>query len=146
MDENTIKLQAQQIVDRVKALVRDGSASRVRLVRNGKTLLDFSVNAGIIGALVGLKTAPFATLTALLISFGLDCEVEVEKKDGDVINLNHTRVGEKLGQMKNAAARKAKDFSGRVRGRSDAPIPTDFTDVAAADDENGAAEENRTDE
>ena len=110
MNENDIKQQAQQIVDKVKELVADGSASRIYLKRNGETILNLSLNAGIIGAVIGLTAAPFVVLASALISFGLDCEIEIEKKDGTIINLNNTPIGSKLENAKSEVKEKAKEF------------------------------------
>lgn len=112
MDEQTIKNQAEQIIEKVKEIVKSGNASHVSLKRNGETLLSVSTNAGIIGAVIGLKAAPFVVLTAALVSFGLDCEIEIEKKDGTIINLNETKVGAKLENLKESAKEKAKDVFG----------------------------------
>ncbi len=108
MSEQNYKQQAEQIVEMIKELVKDGSASRVILKRKGETLLNISLNAGIIGAFAGLAMAPFAVLTAALVSFGLDCEIEIEKKDGTVINLSETEFGTKLENIKNSAFDMAK--------------------------------------
>ena len=85
--ELAVKIQ-EQLAEKVKEIVRDGQASHISLKRKGETVFSISRNAGLIGALIGLKTAPLAVLTAALISFGLDCEIEIEKKDGTIINLN----------------------------------------------------------
>lgn len=110
MTEQDIKAQAQQIVEKVKEAVKDGNASRIYLKRNDETVLNISLNAGIIGAVIGLAAAPFAVLTTALISFGLDCEIEIEKKDGTILNLNHTEIGSKLENAKAEVKEKAKDF------------------------------------
>jgi len=112
MDEQNIKNQAEQIIEKVKEIVKSGNASHVSLKRNGETLLSVSTNAGIIGAVIGLKAAPFAVLTAALVSFGLDCEIEIEKKDGTIINLNETKIGAKLENLKGNVKDKAKDVFG----------------------------------
>lgn len=110
MDEQKLRVQAEQIVEKVKALVKDGSASRVLLKRKGETLLNLSLNTGIVGAVLGLAAAPFAVLTTALVSFGLDCEIEIEKKDGTVLNLNETEVGVKMEALKETAIDKAKEL------------------------------------
>lgn len=109
MDEQ-LKQQAQQIVEKIKELAKDGSASRVMLKRKGETLLNLSLSTGILGTVIGLAAAPFAVLTTALVSFGLDCEIELEKKDGTILNLNHTELGEKLEGFKDTAKDKAKEF------------------------------------
>lgn len=113
MDEKALKAQAEALVEKVKALVKEGNVSRVMLKRKGETLVNLPVNAGILGAVVGLSAAPFAVLSTALVSFGLDCELEVEKKDGSVINLNETPVGEKLEGVKDAVEAKVKELAGK---------------------------------
>ncbi|MBQ6163891.1 MAG: DUF4342 domain-containing protein [Clostridia bacterium] len=126
MDEKTLKQQAQQIVDKVKALVKDGGASRVILKRNGEVLLNLSLNTGVIGAVIGLTAAPFTVLTAALVAFGLDCELEIEKKDGTTVNLNETKAGVKLEDLRDSAINMAK-------GIFDSPTDASPDDTSAED-------------
>ena len=112
MNEQDIKQQAAQIVEKVKELAKDSNASRIYLKRNGETVLNISLGAGIIGAIIGLTAAPFAVLTTALISFGLDCEIELEKKDGTIINLSNTEFGSKIEKAKSDVKDKAKEFFG----------------------------------
>ena len=120
MDEQKLKMQAEIIVDKIKELVKDGSASRVILKRKGETLLNLSLNTGIVGAVVGLHAAPFLVLTTALVSFGLDCEIEIEKKDGTVWNLNETPVGIRLEELKRSA--KAAFNAGETQEKADVEI------------------------
>ena len=86
------------------------------------------------GAVVGLKLAPFAVLTTALVSFGLDCEIEIEKEDGTVINLNRTPVGMRLEEIKENAIDKTKEIIDKVKGMSGSPAgytDTNYTADAA---------------
>ena len=140
MEEDKVKQQADQIIEKIKAIVKDGQASHVSLKRNGETVLSVSLNAGIIGAVIGLKAAPFVVLTAALISFGLDCEIEIEKKDGTIVNLNETKFGTKLENLKETAKDKAKDLFGEG---FEVSVTVEPTDEAEADE---AAEEEAPEE
>ena len=134
MDEQKIREQAEQIVEKIKAAVKDGGGSRVLLKRHGETLMNLSLNTGMIGAVVGLKLAPFAVLTTALVSFGLDCEIEIEKEDGTVINLNRTPVGMRLEEIKENAIDKTKEIIDKVKGMSGSPAgytDTNYTADAA---------------
>lgn len=113
MAEQNIKEQAEKIVEKVKAIVKDGNASRIYLKRKGETLLNLSLNTGIIGAVVGLTAAPFTILTTALVSFGLDCEIEIEKKDGTIINLSETELGSMFENAKDTVFDKAKEIIGK---------------------------------
>lgn len=123
MDEQQMKQQAEKIVEKIKELVQDGGASKIALKRKGETLVNIPLGAGILGAIVGLGAAPFAVLSTALVSFGLDCEIEITKKDGTVLNLNETQTGAKLEEIKDIVLDKAKAFV------------EEFKDVAA---QNGA--------
>lgn len=123
MDEQQLKQQAEKIVEKIKELAKDGGASKVTLKRHGETLVNLPLGAGILGAIVGLGAAPFAVLTTALVSFGLDCEIEITKQDGTVLNLNETPAGTKLEELKDIVIDKAKAFV------------EEFKDVAA---QNGA--------
>ena len=134
MDEQKIREQAEQIVEKIKTAVKDGGGSRVLLKRHGETLMNLSLNTGMIGAVVGLKLAPFAVLTTALVSFGLDCEIEIEKEDGTVINLNRTPVGMRLEEIKENAIDKTKEIIDKVKGMSGSPAgytDTNYTADAA---------------
>lgn len=110
MDEQQLKQQAEKIVEKVKELVKDGGASKIALKRKGETLVNIPLGAGILGAIVGLGAAPFAVLSTALVSFGLDCEIEITKQDGTVLNLNETPTGTKLEEIKELVLDKAKEF------------------------------------
>lgn len=141
MDEQTKKNHAEQLIEKVRELVKDGSASHVSLKRKGETLISVSMNAGIIGAVIGLKAAPFMVLTAALVSFGLDCEIEIEKKDGTIINLNETKMGAKLEEIRETAKDKARDLFGEgfdVSATVDAEEDVVFTDDAFEAEENAS--------
>ena len=112
MNEQNIKEQAEKIVEGIKSYLTDKTSAHVILKRKGKTLLSVSVGAGLIGAAIGLKAAPLAVLTAALISFGTDCEIELEKTDGTIVSLNETKLGAKLKDLKDTAANKVKDKFG----------------------------------
>lgn len=127
-----IKQEAEKIVEKVKELIHDGSASRVMLVRGGETLLNLSLNTGVIGAVVGLKYAPLAVLTAALVSFGMDCDILVEKKDGTVWSLSETPAGYKMEEIR----QKAKGVFRKKEGAAEEPV-ADAAEPDAAD----AAEE-----
>ena len=120
MDTQNMKQQAEQAAQTILSLIQDGNASRIRLKRHGETLLDLSVTTGLIGAIVGMSAAPCAMLTAAFVSFGLDCEVEIEKKDGAVIHLSETEFGAKMEAFKADLKEKVSGSFGKT---TEADIP-----------------------
>lgn len=110
MDENNMKREAEKIVDKIKELVRDGNVSRVMLKRKGETIVNIPTNAGIIGTVIGLSAAPFTLLVSALVAFGFDCEIEILRKDGTILNLSETEIGSKLEELKDETKEKAREF------------------------------------
>ena len=87
MDEKEFKEKSAVILDKVKELVKEGNVTKVRLVRNGETLISLPVNVGLIGAVIGLHAAPIAILGAGIAAYGLNCRIEIVKKDGSVVTV-----------------------------------------------------------
>ena len=80
-------MDKQSVMERIKELIRKGSVSRVLIKRNGNPILNFPVNAGVLGVAVGLTSAKWALLAAVLATLGFGCTVEVVKEDGSVVNV-----------------------------------------------------------
>jgi predicted ArsR family transcriptional regulator len=64
-----------QILDQLRNLVDEGSVRRVVVKQRGRTVAEFPLTAGVIGAVIAPVAAAIAALTALLS----DCTIEVEK-------------------------------------------------------------------
>ena len=80
-------MDKQSVMERIKELIRKGRVSRVQIKRNGNPILNFPVNAGVLGVAVGLTSAKWALLAAVLATLGFGCTVEVVKEDGSVVNV-----------------------------------------------------------
>ena len=79
--------RAEELVNKVKDLVKKGNVSRVRVTRKGEVLVNIPLNVGIIGGVVGIAAAPWAMLIGVIAGAGLDCKIEVEMKDGDIVDI-----------------------------------------------------------
>lgn len=89
------KKQAEEIVAKVKELVKKGNVSRIRILKNDNVIVNLPLTAGVVGSVVVLAAAPWALLLAAITTVGLDCRVEVEKTDGEVIAIQGKDVTEK---------------------------------------------------
>ena len=71
------------LLEKVKAVVREGNVNKIRVKRDEKVLLSVPVNVGIAGGLVGLAVAPWwGILAAAAAAYGLDVKFEILKNDG----------------------------------------------------------------
>lgn len=74
-------------LDKIKEIVSKGNVSRV-LVRKGENvILNIPVTVGVVGAVVGITAAKWATLAAVLATVGFGCTVEIVKDDGEIVNV-----------------------------------------------------------
>jgi hypothetical protein len=71
----TIEGNAGQILAQLKRVVDEGYARRVVVKQRGKTIAEFPLTAGVIGAVIAPVAAAIGALSALIG----DCTIEVEK-------------------------------------------------------------------
>jgi hypothetical protein len=71
----TIEGNAGQILAQLKRVVDEGNARRVVVKQRGKTIAEFPLTAGVIGAVIAPIAAAIGVLSALIG----DCSIEVEK-------------------------------------------------------------------
>jgi hypothetical protein len=64
-----------QILGQLKKLVEEGNIRRVVVRQRGRTVAEFPLTAGVIGAVLAPVAAAIGALTALLT----ECSIEVEK-------------------------------------------------------------------
>jgi hypothetical protein len=65
----------EQILAQLKRLVAEGNVRRVVVKHQGKTVAEFPLTAGVIGAVIAPVAAAIGELSALLA----ECSIEVEK-------------------------------------------------------------------
>ena len=76
-------VKTDEILNRIKALVKEGNVNKIRVKRGDQVLVTVPVNLGIVGGLVGLAAAPWwGILAAAAAAYGFDCKFEIVKDDG----------------------------------------------------------------
>ncbi len=80
-------MEVKSIMEKVKALVQKGNVSKIVVRRKDDVLLNIPVNVGVVGAVVGLAAAKWAVLAAVLGTVGFGCTVEIEKDNGEIVNV-----------------------------------------------------------
>ncbi len=79
-----LKHKAEDIVEKIKEIVKEGNVSRIRIRREDNVILNLPLTVGVVGTILGLAAAPWAVIIATVTTIGLNCTVEVEKKDGSI--------------------------------------------------------------
>jgi uncharacterized protein DUF4342 len=73
----SIKGEGENIVDKVRDVIHQGNVRRVVVQHQGRTVAEFPLTAGVVGAVLAPVLAAVATLVALL----KDCTIQVERSD-----------------------------------------------------------------
>ena len=71
----TIKVQSGELVDTVKKLVREGNVRRIIIKQGDRTVAEFPLTAGVVGAVFAPILAAIGALAALIN----DCSIAVER-------------------------------------------------------------------
>ena len=75
---------AEEIVEKLKDLVKKGNVTKIQVIKNGETIVNFPLNVGIVA---GVAAAPWALLLAAITTLGMDCHIDVVKDDGEVLHI-----------------------------------------------------------
>lgn len=78
------KKLAEEIVEKIKELVKKGNVTKIQVIKDGEIIVNFPLNVGIVA---GVAAAPWALLLAAVTTLGMDCHIDVLKDDGDVIHI-----------------------------------------------------------
>ena len=87
-EESILTKEAEEVVEKIKELVKKGNVAKVVIKKDNEVIVNLPLNAGIVGGIVGLIAAPWAMLTATLVTLGFDCKIEIVKSDGSIVDLS----------------------------------------------------------
>lgn len=85
--------KAEEIVEKIKEYVKKGNVARIYLKHGDNTILNIPLNVGIIGTIVGVSVAPWALIASAIATLGFNCRIELEKTDGEIIEIFSREVG-----------------------------------------------------
>jgi len=71
----SFKVAADQLVDAVKKLLHEGNVRRVIIKQDGRSIVEFPLTVGVIGAVL----APILAAVGAIAAVVTDCTVEVER-------------------------------------------------------------------
>lgn len=75
---NEWEVKGQEVVNKVKQLVKEGNVTKIRVKSNGNTILEIPVTVGVVGAVLAPKLAVLGAATCMLTK----CTIEFERKGG----------------------------------------------------------------
>jgi hypothetical protein len=71
----TIKAEGQELLNKVEELIREGNVRRVVIKQHGRTIAEFPLMVGVVGAVI----APVLAAIGAVIALARDCTIEVER-------------------------------------------------------------------
>jgi hypothetical protein len=73
--KESFKVAADQLVDAVKKLLHEGNVRRIVIKQDGRTVAEFPLSVGVVGAVIAPVLAAVGALAAVLT----ECTIEVER-------------------------------------------------------------------
>jgi len=73
----TIKAEGHELLDKLEDLVKEGNVRRVVIKQQGRTIAEFPLMVGVVGAVV----APMLAAIGAIVAMAKDCSIEVERVD-----------------------------------------------------------------
>jgi len=72
-------VSGSQLVEKVKQLIHEGNIRRVRLLHEGKTIIEIPLTIGAPAAVAGILAAPVLAALGAFAALVTECTIEVEK-------------------------------------------------------------------
>lgn len=76
----SMKVDANTVTEKLRALIHEGNVRRVVVKHDGRTVAEFPLTAGVVGAVIAPVLAAVAAIAAML----KDCTIDIERVDQDV--------------------------------------------------------------
>jgi hypothetical protein len=73
----TLKAEGDAVIDAVKEVIHKGNVRRVVIRHGGRTVAEFPLTAGVVGAML----APMLAAIAAIVAVAKDCTIDVEQID-----------------------------------------------------------------
>lgn len=73
----SFKTESENVVEKLKQLIHEGNVRRIVIQHQGRTVAEFPLTAGVVGAVLAPVLAAIGAIVALL----KDCTIQVERED-----------------------------------------------------------------
>jgi hypothetical protein len=75
------RLAGSQVADKVRELIHEGNVRRVRLIHDGRTLIELPLSVGAPVAVIGILWLPILAAVGAAAALLTECTLEVEKME-----------------------------------------------------------------
>jgi len=77
--EEKFTVSGDKLVAKVKQLIHEGNIRRVRVIHEGRTVLEIPLSVGAPAAAIGIMIAPVLAALGAFAALVTECTIEVEK-------------------------------------------------------------------
>jgi hypothetical protein len=72
-------VSGSELVEKIKQIIHEGNIRRVRVIHQGRTVLEIPLSIGAPAAAIGIMTAPLLAALGAFAALVAECTIEVEK-------------------------------------------------------------------
>ncbi|MFA5315949.1 MAG: DUF4342 domain-containing protein [Dehalococcoidales bacterium] len=83
MSYEKFTLSGSQLVDKIKQLIREGNIKRVRVLHEGRTVLEIPLSIGAPAAAITILAVPVLAALGAFAVLVTECTIEVERINGE---------------------------------------------------------------
>jgi len=84
MSTEKFTINSDELVQKVKQLIHEGNIRRVRVIHEGRTVLEIPLTIGASAAALTIMMAPLLAALGAIAALATECTIEVEKVDKPV--------------------------------------------------------------
>jgi hypothetical protein len=81
MSTEKFTVSGEQVLTKVKQLIHEGNIRRVRIIKDGRTVLEIPLTVGAPAAALTIMMAPVLAAVGAFAALVTECTIEVEKVD-----------------------------------------------------------------
>jgi hypothetical protein len=74
-------VSGKDVLEKVKQLIHEGNIRRVRLIHEGKTIIDIPLTIGATASMITIMAAPLLAAIGAFAALVTECTIEVEKME-----------------------------------------------------------------
>jgi len=80
-ETESFKVKGSELVEKVKKLIHEGNIRKVRLIREGRTVIEIPLSVGAPATAVAILAAPVLAAIGAFAALVSECTIEVEKTE-----------------------------------------------------------------
>ncbi|OGO41257.1 MAG: hypothetical protein A2137_03640 [Chloroflexi bacterium RBG_16_58_8] len=79
MASEKFTVSGEKVMEKIKQIIREGNVRRVRLIHEGRTIIEIPLTIGAPVAVAGILAAPLLAAVGAFAALVTECTIEVEK-------------------------------------------------------------------